>query len=434
MAIFPVRSNYVIDVDAFTSASYKAGMAIVRDDNGRAIVADSQQLVFKNIYQKSGKFLGFAASDHDVSGNTIIRPDVVGSSYLDSSYGYVQFKDNEFLSPKRALADNLDETASKFYNNTEILSTTRRGIGVYNQPGEIYITDQFSPVLHGDYGVDGLDTQTLNPGDLLTFGGGVNAGKLVKVNLNSLGPDVLVVGQVEKYVSQTGLLHFRLVSYSLSFGTDNLKLFYDFGNPASYTTGTTVYDLSSNGKNGLIQNGPVFTNSGSASFFTFDHADDVIETSTNNTGFGINSSSFTFEAVYSVSSVVGDNMVFGSTISGTGRRIHFGTRGTAFHMGNYANDKQLNYGLVTNTIYYVSYISDYSLGYSKIFVNGVMSGNIGGLVDITGTGPIGVGGRSYAAHNGQFGGRLYMARIYNRALTNTEVLNQYNATKSRYGL
>lgn len=240
MAIFPVRSNYVIDVDAFTSASYKAGMAIVRDDNGRAIVADSQQLISKTTQQKLGKFLGFAASDHDTSGNTIIRPDVVGSSYLDSSYGYVQFKDNEFLSPKRALADNLDETASKFYNNTEILSSTRRGIGVYNQPGEIYITDQFAPVLHGDYGVDGLETQTLNPGDLLTFGGGINAGKLVKVNVNSLGPDVLVIGKVEKYVSATGLLHFSNVFYSVTFSSASAVMALDAGNSLSVASNTNT--------------------------------------------------------------------------------------------------------------------------------------------------------------------------------------------------
>jgi hypothetical protein len=104
-------------------------------------------------------------------------------------------------------------------------------------------------------------------------------------------------------------------------------------------------------------------------------------------------------------------------------------------MGNQVNDKGLFYpSLATNTIYYVSYISDYSLGYSKIFVNGTMSGNLGGLVDLYATGNIGVGGRSYSVNNGQFGGRIYLARIYNRALSNTEVLNQYNATKGRYGL
>jgi hypothetical protein len=434
MAIFPLYYTSIINADVITTSTFQAGMVLIKDTNGRAIKADSQLLYNVPVAQKYARLIGFAASDHDVSNNTLIVPDVIGAGFvnvLNSSLSYQ--KDLEYSVPKRTLMDLQDETVSKYFNPSDTTILGKRGVGVYNEPNDIFITDQFVRVLHGDYGLDSTTLVDLNPGDLLTFGGGVNAGKLVKVNVNSFGPDILVVGVVEKYISATNLLHFRQTNYSLSFGTNNLTLFYDFSNPASYTSGTTVIDLSPNGKNGTIQNGPIYTNAGINSYFTFDHADDNIETNTTASGFGISSSSFTFESVFTVSSISGDNMVFGS--NGGPRNIHFGTRNTGFYMGNQATDVQLFYpSLATNTIYYVSYITDYSLGYSKIFVNGTMTGSLGNLVDLYATGNIGVGGRSYGAVNGQFGGRIYLARIYNRALSNTEVLNQYNATKGRYGL
>ncbi len=430
MAIFPVRSNYVIDVDAFTSASYKAGMAIVRDDNGRAIVADSQQLVFKNIYQKSGKFLGFAASDHDVSGNTIIRPDVVGSSYLDSSYGYVQFKDNEFLSPKRALADNLDETASKFYNNTEILSTTRRGIGVYNQPGEIYITDQFVPVLHGDYGFDGLDTQTLNPGDLLTFGGGVNAGKLVKVNLNSFGPDVLVIGQVEKYVSQTGLLHFRLVNYSLSFGSSGLQLYYDTANTASYVPNNSIMtDLVTGTRNATLYNGPIYSSLASGSI-SLDGTDDYLGTSVN-------------ASTVSVTNQISMNFWFMRKDNGIGagfvlpvnfNQINFGfdyypSQVRLWHITPGTITQQTT-GITTDLNAWVNLTLTYDGSTYILYKNSVnvYSFSITGNITPNKTFAFGITWDIFRP------ALFSQAQIYNRVLTATEILNSYNFNKSRYGL
>lgn len=240
MAIFTVTSNAVENVDIFISSSFKAGMALMRDDNGRGVAADSQLLISKTIEQKFGKFLGFATSDHTSIANTIIIPDVIGSSYIDSSYNFIRTENNEIAVSKRAVNDYLNEGVNSRFNPSDSSVISKRGMAVYNQPNNIFITDQFKAVLHGDYGLDGLDTVALNPGDLLTFGGGINAGKLVKVNVNSFGPDILVVGIVEKYVASTNLLHFKQVNYSLSFGTNNLTLLYDFGNPASYSSGTTV--------------------------------------------------------------------------------------------------------------------------------------------------------------------------------------------------
>jgi hypothetical protein len=237
----------------------------------------------------------------DLSLPDLVFPTTCGARFTEN---------NEVAVSKRAVNDYLNEGVNSLFNPSDSSVISKRGMAVYNQPNNIFITDQFKAVLHGDYGLDGLDTVALNPGDLLTFGGGINAGKLVKVNVNSFGPDILVVGIVEKYIASTNLLHFRQVNYSLSFGTNNLTLLYDFGNPVSYSSGTTVYDLSPNGKNGLIQNGPIYTNAGASSYFTFDKTNDVIETNTSGAGFGINNQSFTLVTVCRPDNTNGDNMVF----------------------------------------------------------------------------------------------------------------------------
>ncbi len=239
MAIYPVHSNYVIDVDIITTTSFKAGMVLMRDDNGRAIPADNASLLYRTIQQKSGKILGYAASDHDAFGNTIIVPDVIGSSYLDENRNFVRFENNEVKLVKRALPD-LQDPNYNISNPTDRSVVPKRGIAVYNQPDEIYITDQFVRVLHGDFGQDLTDTIDFNPGDLLTVGSGVNAGKLVKVNINSIGTDIIVLGVVEKFVSATGLLHFSNVFYSITFSGSSAVMVLDAGNSLSFPNAGSI--------------------------------------------------------------------------------------------------------------------------------------------------------------------------------------------------
>lgn len=434
MAIFTVTSNAVENVDIMISTSFKAGMALMRDDNGRGVPADSQLLVFKTLEQKAGKFLGFATSDHSAYSNTIIIPDVIGSSYIDNAYNYIRTENNEVSISKRGLVDNLNEGIPNLYNPSDKNVISRRGLAVYNQPNNIFITDQFKAVLHGDYGLDGLDIIALNPGDLLTFGGGVNAGKLVKVNVNSFGPELYIVGIVEKYVSSTNLLHFRQASFSLNFGINNLTLYYDFSNPASYSSGTTVYDLSPNGKNGTLQNGPVYTNDGVNSYLTFDKTNDVIETNTLPQIFGLTNQSFTLVAACSPSVNVGDNMIFGDGAGGNRIALHAGFRDTQIHFGFYGSDTWRVIGVQPNNNYYI--VWRYNLGGSSyIFYNGshATATNSPQGSYLNNTNAIGIS-RSFSQANGAFGGRIYMTKIFNRALTDTEVTNMYNLEKSRYGL
>lgn len=424
MAIFTVTSNAVENVDIMISTSFKAGMALMRDDNGRGVPADSQLLVFKTLEQKAGKFLGFATSDHSAYSNTIIIPDVIGSSYIDNSYNYIRTENNEVAVSKRGLVDNLNEGTPNLYNPSDKNVISRRGLAVYNQPNNIFITDQFKAVLHGDYGLDGLDTVALNPGDLLTFGGGVNAGKLVKVNVNSFGPELYIVGIVEKYVSSTNLLHFRQASFSLNFGNSTL-LNYDAANILSYPrSGSTWFNLASTSYNMTLINGVAYS-SAYLGEMVFDGLDDSGSVS----GFSV--TNFTLEMfvnVYQNTGILAVNRIF----EGGSINIALGNGG-AFPLNNiflYVVASGWNNTSYTLTLGQYTHITLVKNGTSyQIFINGISVYSII-LSDTTLSSIILTNGGNNERTRSSFG----YFKIYNKVLSSQEVLTQYNINKSRYGL
>lgn len=429
MAIYPVHSNYIVDVDIITTTSFKAGMALIRDDNGRAIPADSQQLTLKTIQQKSGKFLGFAASDHDSSGFTIIEPDVISASWLDNNRNFQRFENLEVSHVRRAIPEHLDPNYVRD-NPTYNPTVYKRGIGVYNQQGEIYITDQFNPVLHGDYGFDNVTIQTINPGDLLTFGGGINAGKLVKVNVNSFGPDVLVVAIVEKYIPETGLLHFRQVNYGLSFGTYNIQMIVDASQSSSYPgSGTNWNDISGTNLVFAMNNGPVYTNAGAQSYFYFDGSDDY-----GYTNYSATYTAATFAAwIYPDGLQDGFDGILFDRGSATGLAYYNSNQyvagswnndgGESFAPGSLLAIPINRWNFIAFTVISTGrkyYLNDSASAFHTISSPGHNFNNLNIARD--------------SSPGRYFKGRISQIFLMNRALSDSELLNYYNATKGRYGL
>ena len=234
MAIFPFSNAYVINKDAVVGSSFKAGMVLMINSDGKVVAADPQLFLYKNIEQLQFLVVGFAAGDSNTTGNTIIVPDYIGSNYLDSNSNFVSISDREYVSVRRQLLDYADETVNDYYNINYSPTPKRTGIGVYSMSGDSFATDQFVPVLHGDFGIDSIFTQVVRPGDFLTIGSGINAGKLVKVNLNSIGKDILVVGVVEKYDTNTRLLYFKSSFYTIKFSSSSAVLALDAGNSLSF--------------------------------------------------------------------------------------------------------------------------------------------------------------------------------------------------------
>ena len=285
MAIFPITNYYVVNYDVLVSSSFKSGMALMRDSNGYAIKADRSLFDSNGTGEQFGRFIGFASGDHDTL-NNIILSDPVGSNYLDSNNVFRDNVNSHYGAFKRSIAEFSDENVNRYYNIFDNSLLSKRGVAVFNLKGESYITDQFAKVESSFIDSDGTDLISFNPGDFLTFGAGINAGKLVKVDSSAIGPSVLIIGIVEKFDSGTNLLYFRHIfeSYNsiVSLFTTGITVYLDASNPTSYSgSGPTWYDLSGNGLNASLNNGTTWQNV-SGGYFQLDGSDDNIAIPHNN--------------------------------------------------------------------------------------------------------------------------------------------------------
>ena len=444
MAIFPFSNAYVINEDAVAGSSFKAGMILVTNSAGNVVPADSQLLLDKSLSEKKLSIIGIAAGDSNISGNTIIVPDYIGSNYLDSNSNFVSISDREYFSVKRQLLDYADETVNEYYNINYSPKPKRRGIGVYPLKGDTFATDQFSPVLHGDYGLDSSTTITFSPGDPLTFGGGINAGKLVKVNLNSFGPDVLVVGVVDRYNSSTGLLYYTQSSYGVGFGVNPYILALDAGNSLSYIAGSTsVTNLALRTTTGTLVNGASYSplNFGA---WSFDGTDDAIDFSGNTLVITYDNFSFEFiakpdatmttsaESTSGIAGASGKRYIIEATNGGGngGFGVALGTNAIECieHGGSYV-PVLLSYSANLSGINHFCVVVNNRT--SKLYINGVYIKD--GLQsprvsESRNTASLG------SMYYGKYSGLLYKYSSYNRVLSANEVLNLFNISKGRYGL
>ena len=230
--------------------------------------------------------------------------------------------------------------------------------------------------------------------------------------------------------------------------TDGLVLNLDPGNVSSYPkSGTTIYDLSGNNYDGTLINGPTYT-SENGGVLSFDGSNDRVELSNTqywkDNVFG-NATNFTImcwtkcNSFYNWSSMIhkdnggyysqsegaslwvnvsGFQAVFGNGISGNsgawGNIISYSTNDTSnwYHLAFTGNGSTL-----------------------RFYVNGNLHASQGQSQrtagkNITDT-PVRFGVRgNYAHYNGKISGSL----LYDRELSSTEVLQNYNAQKGRFGL
>ncbi len=209
-----------------------------------------------------------------------------------------------------------------------------------------------------------------------------------------------------------------------SIVTDGLVLALDAANDKSYPgSGTTWNDLSGNGNNGTLTNGPTFNSGG---YLNFDGTNDHVVL--DNT---VSLNDFTATAVYTVNSLNnGWAMFFGS--DDTDNFIGIGDSGTILRVQdvNSANS-DLSYSSTLNKLTFLQVIQ--SGNTNTWYIDGQSVG--------TSTNPS-YGGMEithmvfYANGNslGIWAGNYYIASIYNRALSASEVQQNYNAIKSRFGL
>ena len=390
---------------------------------GSLIISDS-------FGEQLSRFVGFASGDHDIN-NNIILSDPVGSNYIDSTNVFVDRTNAHFSSVKRNILDYADENVNRFYNIFDSTSNTGRGVGVYNLEGEIYITDQFVPVLAGTFAGDTRTPITFLPGDLLTFGAGVNAGKLVKVDTSGSGPSVIIVGSVEKY--QGGLLYFKhiLDKYInvVSYSTTGLYMNLDASSNVSYPgSGTTWFDLSGNNINGQIRNGAFYT-SDSGGVINLDGADDDVFIDYN--PLMVHSGDFTIEVIYYSTQNILTAFFARPTTYGTGNRFALGS----FLGGNVLFWNPLlsvggQYISGVTPMYinnWYSIVATRNSGVLSIYLNGIFEGSANDSTDYTSTRPVRL---SYWAY-WVCAAKIAAVRMYSVGMSADQIQANHNAIYQR---
>ncbi len=211
---------------------------------------------------------------------------------------------------------------------------------------------------------------------------------------------------------------------------DGLVLYLDAGSPNSYfnKTSTTWKDISGNGNNGTLTNGPTFNSSNGGSI-QFDGNDDYISRGNligNTTTFSVChwinlSSNQTTRTIFS-NYVAGVNWVTGISDATTNVIKFYLGGGTLY----------ATYPLVINTWYHVCVT--YNNGNPSIYINGILNNTTTGTITFAGSlasnndiGRLG-DGRQY------FNGKISNVQVYNRALIASEILQNYNASRARFGL
>jgi hypothetical protein len=208
MAIQALNSLIVANYDTKKDTTFTQGAALARDLTGA-----NAGLVRKadRASDAAANWVGFAADNHQRTGNTMIQTDPVGSTYVDGS-GVLQSNANGFyVADKRAMGDFQDETVNGVTNLTAGaggFEGPRRGVGVFTTPSGQFITDQFVAVATSAATTDSGTAIVFDIGDNLTFGAGANAGKLVRLANTAHGR---VVATVDKYDAAAGLLFIQQV-------------------------------------------------------------------------------------------------------------------------------------------------------------------------------------------------------------------------------
>jgi len=221
--------------------------------------------------------------------------------------------------------------------------------------------------------------------------------------------------------------------------TDGLVLALDAANTKSYPgTGTTWTDLSGNGNNGTLTNGPTF-NSSNVGNIVFDGTNDSVAIS--NLGLSTNTIEGWINSADVTQGTTGGNGIVSAigyySRVATDKYTYIGFLGNStltFRIDNGSTSHKLvaDYTYSADVWYHVALSYNASNGSTVAYLNGSSIGSTTASTGITfNSVPFDIA----KAENSQFfDGSVALVKVHNRVLTASEVLQNYNATKSRFGL
>jgi len=238
------------------------------------------------------------------------------------------------------------------------------------------------------------------------------------------------------------------IDYNTIVVTDGLVGYWDAANPRSYSgSGNTWYDLSGNNYNASLVNGTGFTGTGSGGL-VFDGANDYVGWNSLDSLKWQNWTQMTMEIVFMLNSYTGasggrqyildfrDNggtngalALFFDNASGRGLKLFYNTTGT-----NYDQPAISDFGLGEKIFYQVLFDKTSSSNNIKHYINGINVYNRSITINsaTSNTGRIWMG--RYGGGNYLWNGHIYSFKFYNTLLSDSQIKQNFNATRDRYGI
>jgi hypothetical protein len=235
------------------------------------------------------------------------------------------------------------------------------------------------------------------------------------------------------------------LAHSPSIISDGLVFYLDAANRRSYSgSGLTINGLVG-GIGGTLVNGVGFTSSNNG-VFTFDGANDSIDLGDN---FDMGLSSFTICTYFRLSATTFLHGIFSKSIAAAASSryaVFIYNYGAGYKISTFMSNGGLSdvetpsvLTVATNTWYHISAVYNRA-DKVYLYINGVLdsSATISQFqaVDFQSSYNFRIGAYGDASNNPNYflNGSLSQFQIYNRALSSTEILQNYNATRKRFGL
>jgi hypothetical protein len=233
-------------------------------------------------------------------------------------------------------------------------------------------------------------------------------------------------------------------SFSPKIITDGLVLYLDAANTRSYVSGSTAWtDLSRSGNNGTLVNGPTFNGANGGSI-VFDGSNGYV-ISTNNIEI-ISNQTRSIDVWFYLNNSTARHVLCSWGAFNAGQLCNLevnqviGANTNYPYFAGFNNDAHVAQTIPVNT--WTNIILTYDGGNLntatgiKFYINGVSKSvlfNFSSNPINTPNSKVYLGYEGAGSRN-PMNGRIANCKIYNRALSASEVLQNYNATKTRFGL
>ena len=440
------KSNYIytgsmsIWIDANDPASFSGGSLIDLSGNNYTHSLTSSAT--------SSTIFGFKSFDC-TTGSKRIVVDGTGPTLSTSGYTYVVWA--------RAISDNssfrtLLYTKSPRYTPITIPSGTNtlgywdtefRSSG-HGLTSSVEVWTQYAVV--GDNSSQTFYINDSQVGNSISYGAG---GTLHDGLGNNLGSS-----QSFGHVGNMMLYNKKLTLEEIKQNYDALKNVYKNGdfvinnlilnyNPASYlsypSAGTTITDLTGNSLNGAMSN-ITFTNP----YLTFNGLNSQV-TITDNSLLETGSSNWTMEAWFKTNITSGSQVVLGKFSGGGGNEVSYSIRiggsNLFCQIGNglgstlnthYSNST--NYTITAGTWYQVVYVYSNSGDTLKTYINGSLVSSVASTIGnlLNNSANLYLGSFNGGQFSQWFNGQMGIVRIYNSALSDSDVSKNFEANRDIY--